>query len=87
VVSVTATKDLPCQELVEIITDYLEGIMPLEEQIRFDRHVGSCGGCATYLRQMQCAIRVMERLRPVPDVAPETWHHPLHAFRGIKDRG
>jgi hypothetical protein len=87
VVSVTATKDLACQELVEIITDYLEGIMPLEEQIRFDRHVGSCGGCATYLIQMQCAIRVVERLRPVPKVGREKWQHLLHAFRGIKDRG
>ena len=47
---------LSCQELVELVTDYLEGALPEAERIRFDDHLGGCDGCSAYLSQMRATI-------------------------------
>jgi anti-sigma factor RsiW len=49
-------EDLSCQELVELVTDYLEGAMAPEERARFDAHVAECPGCDRYLEQMRATI-------------------------------
>lgn len=38
------TTDLACQELVEIITDYLEGTLSDRDRVRFDNRVLICPG-------------------------------------------
>ena len=45
-------RDLTCIELVELVTEYLEGGLGAGERERFEEHLGSCEGCATYLDQM-----------------------------------
>ena len=47
-----------CGELVELVTDYLEGSMPADERARFDEHVSRCDGCTTYLEQFRSTIRL-----------------------------
>ena len=54
--------DLACQELVEIITAYLEGALPPDERERFDAHLEICEGCRRYLDQMRTTIRVVGTL-------------------------
>ena len=49
-------EDLSCQELVELVTDYLEGALAPEERARFDAHVAECPGCDRYLEQMRATI-------------------------------
>lgn len=75
--------DLTCADLVELVTDYLEGVMSAEERSRFERHIVTCGGCAIYLDQMRETIRQAGRLRE-EDVAPEARDALLHTFRGWK---
>jgi predicted anti-sigma-YlaC factor YlaD len=62
--------DLTCRELVEIVTDYLEGAMPAGERLRFEEHLVICPGCTNYLEQMRQTIRVVGSLGeenvPVP---------------------
>ncbi len=72
---------LSCQELVELVTDYLEGVMPDELVQRFERHVESCKGCRIYLEQMRETIRVTGTLNP-EQVTPEAEAALLAAFRG-----
>jgi anti-sigma factor RsiW len=48
--------DLSCQELVEIVTDYLEGALPSAELARFEAHLAACAGCETYLAQVRATI-------------------------------
>ena len=74
-------EDISCQELVELVTDYLEGGMPAELHARFERHVESCTGCRTYLDQMRAAIRVTGELTP-ETLSPEAERALLGAFRG-----
>lgn len=54
--------DLACRELVQLVTDYLEGVLPAAERDRFDRHIASCRGCAAYLQQMRKLVRVSGRI-------------------------
>ena len=49
---------MTCQELVELVTDYLEGALPREEAARFEEHLAACGGCRTYLEQVRSTIAV-----------------------------
>jgi Putative zinc-finger len=47
-----------CRELVELVTDYLEGSMPADQRTRFDEHVSRCDGCTRYLEQFRITIRL-----------------------------
>ena len=73
-------EDLECREVVEVVTDYLEGAMPPGERLRFDHHLALCEDCQAYLEQMRTVIRVAGR--PAVDaVPPETMAGLLRAFR------
>ena len=75
--------DLDCQELVEIITDYLEGTMASAERARFDAHLEECDACQTYLDQMRVTIEITGRIEP-GDLAPAAEQALLDAFRTWK---
>lgn len=51
-----ATPELSCQELVELVTDYLEGALPPSDRRRFEAHLAVCTGCRNYLDQMRRTI-------------------------------
>ena len=53
---------LECVELVEVVTDYLEGAMTSRDRARFEAHLGACPGCTRYLAQMRATIDVTGRL-------------------------
>lgn len=74
-------EQLSCQELVELVTDYLEGALPPEESARFEAHIGICDGCNVYLEQMRQTIALSGRLS-VAALAPEAERRLLDAFRG-----
>ena len=57
-------EQLSCQELVELVTDYLEGALSAEETARFEDHIGRCAGCAAYLEQIRQTIELAGRLTP-----------------------
>jgi len=73
--------ELTCIELVELVTDYLEGGLDADERTRFEEHIGACQGCANYLDQMRTTIAVMGRLE-VDDLSAESKAELLAAFRG-----
>ena len=54
---------MDCNELVEVITAYLEGDLAPEEVSRLEEHLGECPGCRLYLQQMRQVIGVSGRLR------------------------
>ncbi|MGE0397041.1 MAG: anti-sigma factor [Kofleriaceae bacterium] len=60
---------LSCQQLTEIVTDYLEGRMSLGDRLRFQMHLGMCKHCRAYLRQMKLTIEAVGKLpaEPIPD--------------------
>jgi anti-sigma factor RsiW len=49
----THGEELDCVELVELVTDYLDGALPDEQARRLERHLGTCPGCTEYLAQLR----------------------------------
>lgn len=77
------TGQLSCQELVELVTAYLEDALTPEERARFDEHVAKCRGCSGYLAQMRTTIELVGELTPA-DVSAEAEAALLDAFRDWK---
>jgi hypothetical protein len=76
----SANDDLACQELVELVTDYLEDRLTTPERLRFEAHLGICPGCHTYLEQMRQTLRAMGRLSG-ESIEPEAKQRLLQVFR------
>jgi anti-sigma factor RsiW len=71
---------LVCREVVEPVTDYLEGTLSRGRRRRFERHVAGCPLCTEYLKQMRETIRLTGRLVP-EDVSPQTRHDFAELYR------
>ncbi len=55
--------EMTCKELVELVTEYLEGTLPEDARRRMENHLLGCDGCTNYLEQMRQTIRLMGQLR------------------------
>ena len=77
---------MTCQELSEIVTDYLEGAMSLQDRIRFDLHLAVCPECRRYVKQMQQTVEAAGRVPPEP-IPPEVEAKLLERFRDWKRAG
>ncbi len=77
------TAELTCKELVELVTEYLEGTLPASERLRFEAHLADCPGCTAYLQQMRLTIRALGRLSE-ETIAPEAKDELLRRFRHWK---
>ena len=74
---------LACREFVELVTDYLDGVLPADQRVRMDAHLADCDGCAGYLEDMR---RLVGSLHSVPDPSPDpaTRDALLRAFRDLR---
>ena len=78
---VTDLPEMPCRELVELVTDYLEDRLSPIDRARFEAHLTECEACRTYLEQFRETIRGLGRL-PEESLSPEAREALLTAFRG-----
>jgi anti-sigma factor RsiW len=74
-------KELVCQEMVELITDYLEGSLPRSQRRRFEAHLAGCENCSEYLTQMRATIAATGQLS-ADDLTPEMREEFGRLFRG-----
>ena len=78
-----SVQELTCKEVVEIVTDYLEGALSELERARVERHLAACDGCSNYLEQMRETIRLTGMLTEAQ--IPEEQRERLRdAFRDWK---
>jgi anti-sigma factor RsiW len=82
----TPPANITCRQLVELVTDYLEGALPSEARRRVDAHLGCCEHCGAYLEQMRMTLEVVGHLGP-EDLDPRVEQALLGAFREWKDEG
>ncbi|MCW2978860.1 MAG: anti-sigma factor [Solirubrobacterales bacterium] len=75
---------LVCQEVVELVTDYLEGALSRRERRRFEAHLADCPHCTEYLAQMRATIRLTGQLEP-GDLSPEMSDDLGEIFRRWRD--
>jgi anti-sigma factor RsiW len=74
---------LSCQALVELVTQYLEGVMPQEERAQFEDHLSRCKGCTAYVEQMRRMIQITGKLSE-ETITPEAADELLKLFRDWK---
>jgi len=72
---------ISCQQLVELVTAYVEGTLPRRQRRRFDAHIAWCEGCSGYVAQMRETIRLTGRLDQ-DSLDPVARDRLLHAFQG-----
>jgi anti-sigma factor RsiW len=53
---------MDCNELVELVTDYLEGKLPPADVERFAAHLQECEACAMYIEQIRQSVAVVGML-------------------------
>jgi anti-sigma factor RsiW len=73
--------DISCQELVELVTDYLEAALPGADRARFEAHLAQCPHCEEYVAQMRQTIDVAGELT-AEMITPQRQQQLLEAFRG-----
>jgi predicted anti-sigma-YlaC factor YlaD len=74
-------EDVSCAEIVELVTDYFEGVLPAEKAARLDAHLADCEGCTTYFDQMRTTVELTGRLH-AGELDPEVRAALVEAFRG-----
>jgi len=72
--------ELACRELVELVTEYLDGALDTAARARVDAHLAICEGCTTYVDQVREVMAATRRLPPEP-VPPALMERLLEAFR------
>lgn len=83
--SAPAQEALACREMVELVTEYLEGTMQAAEVVRFEAHLSECDGCTRYIEQMRQTISALGHLPP-ESLSPEMERDLLAAFRDWRAR-
>jgi len=68
--------DIACRELVELLTEYLDGALPSDVVARIDSHLVGCAGCASFLAQLRATIVLLGH---VPEQVAEQMPAELRA--------
>ena len=58
----TDVDHVTCREFVEVLTDYLEGVLDAHERAEIERHIVICRGCSNYIEQMRSTIDLLGRI-------------------------
>jgi len=75
-----SAEHISCQEVVELVGDYLERSLPPDETTLFEQHLNFCDGCDWYVEQLRRTVETVGEIRE-EDVPPEAKERLLSAFR------
>ena len=78
--------DLVCQQVVELVTDYLEGSLSARDKRRFERHLAACDGCDAYIEQIRVTIAVSGQVTP-EDLDERAVDELLGLFEAYRNEG
>jgi anti-sigma factor RsiW len=78
---------LTCKEMVELVTDYLEGALPPAIRSRFDQHLNACDPCVIYIEQMRQTIATLGKLpeESIPASALDTLREHFRRWRSASE--
>jgi anti-sigma factor RsiW len=77
---------MTCRQVVELMTDYLEGSLSVLERARFEEHIAGCDGCRAYVAQLRTTRKVVGRLadEPVPAAVERELLEAFRSWRSLK---
>jgi anti-sigma factor RsiW len=82
-VNVLPAPRLTCREVVDLLTDYVEGVLSQDDRERVEAHLQTCPDCTAYVEQVRTTIGALERLRE-ENVPGAVLDELVQAFRGWK---
>jgi anti-sigma factor RsiW len=74
--------DIPCSQIVEMVTDYLEGALDPERARLFEEHLAECPSCDRYVEQIRITVAQVGTVKE-PDLSPAAWEELRAAFHGL----
>ena len=76
---------ITCRQVVELVTDYFEGALPVDAAELFEQHLNFCDGCIWYVDQIKTTVATVGRVYE-EDLPEEMRERLLTAFRDWKAR-
>jgi anti-sigma factor RsiW len=78
-----STGPMDCNELVELVTAYLDGALDADTRARFDAHLLDCDGCENYLQQFRETVRTVGKITD-DELDPAFRNRLLEAFKNFR---
>jgi predicted anti-sigma-YlaC factor YlaD len=75
-----------CRDVVELMTDYLEGALAPADLVRFEAHIADCDGCRAYLEQMRTTLKLTGRISTTEPLSPSLEKELTSAFKDWRSR-
>ena len=79
-------RDLACREVIELLTEYLEGTLSRRQRRRLEAHLQACPNCAAYLEQIRVTIELSGTIKP-EDLPPHAVDELTELYRRWRDGG
>jgi predicted anti-sigma-YlaC factor YlaD len=79
----TTSDNLNCQDVMSLVTEYLEAALLPVTQAKMEEHLSDCPDCQTFLREIQQTIALLRKLAEEP-MFPETRQQLLQVFQTWK---
>lgn len=76
-------RGIDCNELVELVTAYLDDALDPETRARVEAHLAHCDGCQNYLQQFRETVRTVGRIRD-DQLDPAFRKRLLDAFKDFR---
>ena len=77
---------ITCREVVEIVTDYLEGVVDEPTRAEIEAHLALCPGCDEYLAQMRATLNALGRI-PLDSLSEAARNDLVASFRDYPPSG
>jgi anti-sigma factor RsiW len=74
---------MSCRELVDLLTDYLEGALPDDDRARLEAHLSVCEACTMYVEQMREMLDALGTIEP-EQVSPAAYEELSGVFAAWK---
>jgi anti-sigma factor RsiW len=80
---------MKCRDVVELMTDYLDGALSSADRVRFEEHIAGCDGCRAYLEQMRATRSLTVKLaeEPIPEKLQDELTRAFRSWRADKGTG
>jgi anti-sigma factor RsiW len=75
---------IACEEMVELVTEYLEGALGRRARRRFEAHLADCPDCTEYLAQLRATIRLVGTISS-DDFSPDMRDDFLQLYQRWRD--
>jgi predicted anti-sigma-YlaC factor YlaD len=75
-----SAEHVTCQEVVELVSDYLEQALTPDEAALFEQHLNFCEGCVWYVDQLRTTVETLGQIRE-EDLPEPTRERLMTAFR------